>query len=138
MTWILPPHLINTAPSAAKASHIQKPYVFLTESTLRQLNLEHADLEQISALSMLWLPSLQELDSLTIYSRQQSLAATLSILRYPYYICVAEFKRVTHESVSKSILYLKTRIYILKYLLYYHLTTQNLLNRKIKYNPISK
>lgn len=76
MTWILPPHLINTAPSAAKAFHIQKPYVFLTETTLRQLNLEHADLEQINALSMLWLPSLQELDSLTIYSSQQSLAAT--------------------------------------------------------------
>lgn len=77
MTWILPPHLINTAPSAAKPFHIQKPYVFLTETTLRQLNLEHADLEQINALSMyFWLPSLQELDSLTIYSSQQPLVTT--------------------------------------------------------------
>lgn len=90
MTWILPPHLINTAPSAAKPFHIQKPYVLLTETTLKLLNLEHADLEQINALSMyFWLPSLRELDSLTIYSSPQSLATTPVYFKLPYYICVA-------------------------------------------------
>jgi hypothetical protein len=67
--------------------------VFLTETILKLLNLEHADLEQINALSMYsWLLSLQELDSLAIYSNQQFLASLLSILRYLNYISVAQFK----------------------------------------------
>lgn len=102
MTWILPPHLINTAPSAAKPFHIQKPYVFLTETTLRQLNLEHADLEQINALSMyFWLLSLQELDSSPSIVVNNLCSLRLSMLRHPHHICVAQFKRVTHESMSK-------------------------------------
>lgn len=77
--------------------------MFLTETILKQLNLEHADLEQINALSMyFWLISLQELDSLTIYSSQQFLATILYFKISLLCFCAAWFKEtVTHEPVFK-------------------------------------
>ena len=76
----------------------------LTETTLKQLSLEHADLEQINALSMcFWLISLQEPDSLTIYSSQQFLATTPVYFKTPLLcFCAARFREtVTHEPVFK-------------------------------------
>lgn len=58
---MLPPHLINTALLLLKPYALRSFLRVLTETILKQLNLEHADLEQINALSMyFWLISLQE------------------------------------------------------------------------------